>query len=170
MLVDRISLNIALKHLEQVENNEGLVTNIILSYKNNMTDVTKTSPAFDDLDVLRAYIDKYAPLTPFSDFDCIPFLFFELKKFTIEKNETNRNLVYNNNGSFVSTSNNINKISIKNLNEGYLSHLVDVRDVFSKLKINEYILNQDGYIECGYIELHKEEAMIALEKLYNKYK
>lgn len=48
--------------------------------------------------------------------------------------------------------------------------MVEVRSAFNDVFLDEYILNQLDYIECGWLELHTEVSMEKLTKLYNKYK
>ncbi len=64
MITDRISLNIALTYLNQFEQNEGRVIDMLFSFRNNVNSGVKSAPAFADLDVLKAFINKYAPLIP----------------------------------------------------------------------------------------------------------
>ena len=170
MITDRISLNTALKYLNQFEQNEGKVIDILFSIRNNIKNDSRTTPVFGDLDVLRAFINKYAPLTSFEDADCSPLLLFELKKFSVIKNNTDKNLIYTDGGGFITMSNNINSFSVEVFNRDYTSDMSEIKTVFDSIRINEYILNQLEYIECGYLEIHTEESMINLEKLYNKYK
>lgn len=170
MITDRISLNIALTYLNQFEQNEGRVIDMLFSFRNNVNSGVKSAPAFADLDVLKAFINKYAPLAPLEHADCAPLLLFELKKFTILKNGTDKNLVYFDENKFVSKSSNIDKFSIESLNRDYLSTMVEVRSAFNDVLLDEYILNQLDYIECGWLELHTEVSMEKLIKLYNKYK
>jgi exonuclease III len=170
MITDRISLNIALKSLNQFEQNEGRVVDITFSYRDNVSNNLKSTPSFDNLDVLKAYINKYAPLTTFEHEDCFPLILFELKKFTILKNESNKNMVYYGETNFISKSNNIDTFSIESLNRDYTSSMNEVRKAFDNLMISEYILQQINYIECGWLEMHSPEAMESLKQVYNKYK
>jgi hypothetical protein len=170
MITDRISLNIALKYLNQFEQNQGKVVDVLFSYRNNANPGLKSAPAFQDLDVLRAFIAKYAPIQSIEHADCSPLLLFELKKFTILKNGTDKNLVYFDDTNFVSKSQNIDQFSIESLNRDYLSAMTEVRSAFNDVLLDEYILNQLDYIECGWLEMHTEVSMEQLTKLYNKYK
>lgn len=170
MITDRISLNIALKYLDQFQQNEGKVIDVLFSYRNNASQGVKSAPVFQDLDVLRTFINKYAPIQSIEHADCSPLLMFELKKFTIIKNGTDKNLVYFNDAQFVSKSSGVNTFSIESLNRDYLSAMAEVKDAFNDVQLDEYILNQLDYIECGWLELHTEVSMEKLTKLYNKYK
>lgn len=170
MITDRISLNIALKYLNQFEQNEGKVVDVLFSYRNNVNHGVKSSPSFASLDVLKAFINKYAPLKSIEHADCSPLFLFELKKFTILKNGTDKNMVYFNDTKFVSKSKNIDAFSVESLNRDYMSIMTEVRSAFDNVFIDEYILNQLDYIECGWLEMHTDVSMEKLTKLYNKYK
>jgi len=169
MITDRISLNAALKYLDQFEQNEGNIIDVLFSVRNNTSSVSTTT-TFNNLSVLRAFIDKYTPLKAFEDVDCSPLLLFELKKFSIIKNATDKNFIYVDDSIFITKSNNINQFSLESFNRDYGRDITEIKSVFSSIKINEYILNQLEYVKCGYLEIHTEESMESLKKLYNKYK
>lgn len=175
MILDRISLNIALKYLDQIQQNEGPVFNMLFSIREHHNDVTKTVK-FDDIDVLMAFIEKWAKISGFAKLDCKSLNLFELKSFSFDKNDTDKNLVYNSEGEFITKTLNINEISILNLNKGYLIDMIEVKELFNsfkldiKFKLNEYILIQGEYIECGYISIYFQSSIEKLKKLYNKYK
>jgi hypothetical protein len=169
MILDRISLNIAIKYLNQIQQNEGPVFNMLFSIREHHDDVTKTVK-FDNIDVLRAFIERWASLSGFEDLDCKSLNLFELKSFSFNKNGTNKNFVYNTGEGFVAKTQNINKISILNLNNGYLIDMVEVKELHNSFKLSEYILLQDDYIECGYISVYFQSSIEKLKKLYNKYK
>ena len=169
MILDRISLNIALKYLDQIQQNEGPVSNMLFSMKEHHTDVTKTVK-FENIDVLRSFIDRWASPSGFENLDCKSLNLFELKSFSFNKNRTDKNLVYNSGVEFITKTLNINKISILNLNSGYLIDMIEVKELFNSFKLNEYILLQYNYIECGYISVYFQESVEKLKKLYYKYK
>lgn len=169
MITDRISLNIALKYLDQFEQNEGSVVDILFSRRVHDRNQA-ASVKFDNIDVLRAFISKYAPAITFRDADCMSLAYFELKMFTVLKNDTDKNLIYLDNSTYKSKSKNITKATLKNLNTGYNPNKDLIYSAFSDIMINEYILSQEDYIDCGYIEIHFPEVMERLKKLYNKYK
>lgn len=168
MLTDRISLNIALKYLDQFEQTDGKVSNILFSRKDELRDTSK-SVKFDDLDVLIAYIDKYTPLISFDSSDCGIMAIYELKSFSIT-NDTNKNFVLLGPDGYYSKGMKISSSLINDLNTAYYSNISSVKDVFGDIRIDEYILDQLGYIDCGYIEIHFAEAMQKIKQLYNKYK
>ncbi len=169
MVLDRISLNIALKYLNQIHQNEGPVFNILFSIKEHHTDITKTAK-FDNIDVLIAFIERWANPSGFENLDCKSLNLFELKSFSFDKNQTDKNLVYNSGEEFVTKTSNVNEISILNLNRGYLIDMIEVKELFDSFKLDEYILLQYNYIECGYISVYFQDSVEKLKKLYNKYK
>jgi hypothetical protein len=169
MILDRISLNIALKYLNQFQQNEGPVFNILFSIKEHHDNITKTVK-FENIDVLRAFIERWANPSGFENLDCKSLNLFELKSFSFDKNRTNKNLVYNSGEVFVTKTQNINEISILNLNNGYLIDMIEVKQLHNSFKLDEYILLQNDYIECGYISIYFQSSVEKLKKLYYKYK
>jgi hypothetical protein len=170
MITDRISLNIALKYLEQFQSNEGQIIDILFSYRRNIDLVSVSGPTFGDLAILRTFINTYTPVIPIRDVDCVPLLLFEVKSFTVLKSDTNKNLVYTDGTSFLTKSSNINTISIDAFNQGYQSDMQEARDVFKTIILDEYIIEQLKYIECGYIAMYPPDSLINLQKIYDKYK
>ena len=169
MILDRISLNIALKYLDQIQQNEGPVFNMLFSMREHHTDITKTVK-FENIDVLIAFIERWANPSGFENLDCKSLNLFELKSFSFDKNLTDKNLVYNSGADFVTKTSNVNKISILNLNKGYLIDMIEVKELFDSFKLNEYILLQYNYIECGYISIYFQDSIEKLKQLYYKYK
>jgi hypothetical protein len=169
MILDRISLNIALKYLDQIQQNEGPVFNMLFSMREHHTDITKTVK-FENIDVLIAFIERWANPSGFENLDCKSLNLFELKSFSFDKNLTDKNLVYNSGVEFVTKTSNVNKISILNLNKGYLIDMIEVKELFDSFKLNEYILLQYNYIECGYISIYFQDSIEKLKQLYYKYK
>jgi len=169
MILDRITLNVALKYLDQIQQNEGPVFNILFSLKEHHSDVTKTVK-FEDIDVLRAFIERWAKPSGFENLDCKSLNLFELKSFSFDKNNTDKNLVYNSGQEFFTKTANVNGISILNLNKGYLIDMIEIKELFDTFKIDDYILLQENYIDCGYIALHFQSSVEKLKQLYYKYK
>lgn len=171
MITDRISLNIALKYLDQFQQNEGDVIDILFSYKDQLSGFSK-SVKFPNILSIQIFLEKYAPLTTFKDEECRVTYLYELKAFSVVKQGTNKNKIYFNYNLnlFTTLNTNTNNISISNLNAGYVNSLNEIKYAFLGIKIDEYILNQLDYIECGYIEIHNPAAIELLKKLYNKYK
>jgi hypothetical protein len=169
MILDRITLNVALKYLNQIQQNEGPVFNMLFSLKEHHSSITK-SVKFENIDVLNSFIERWANPSGFENLDCKSLNLFELKSFSFDKNQTDKNLVYNSGEEFVTKTSNVNDISILNLNKGYLVDMIEIKELFDSFKVNEYILLQYTYIECGYISTYFQSSVEKLKQLYNKYK
>jgi hypothetical protein len=169
MILDRITLNVALKYLDQIQQNEGPVFNILFSLREHHSDIAKTVK-FEDIDVLNSFIERWAQPSGFENIDCKSLNLFELKSFSFDKNNTDKNLVYNSGEEFVTKTSNVNDISILNLNRGYLVDMIEIKELFETFKIDDYILLQNNYIDCGYIALHFQSFVEKLKQLYYKYK
>jgi hypothetical protein len=169
MILDRISLNLALKYLDQIQQNEGPVFNILFSLREHHTDVTKTVK-FESIEVLLSFIERWANPSGFQNLDCKSLNLFELKSFSFDKNNTDKNLVYNSGEEFVTKTANVNEISVLNLNRGYLVDMIEIKELFDSFKLDEYILLQYTYIDCGYISIYFESSVEKLKQLYYKYK
>lgn len=169
MITDRISLNIALKYLDQFEQNDGEVIDILFSRRLHDRQTADTVK-FDNIEVLKAFIAKYAKVITFRDADCMSLSHYQLKMFTVLKNNTDKNLVFLDGVQYKAKAKNITPAVLENLNNGYLKTHSEVYSAFRDIMINEYILIQEEYIDCGYIEIHFPEAMERLKQLYNKYK
>jgi len=169
MITDRLSLNIALKYLKQFRENEGPIEDILFSYKDQLLPKRKTIK-FPDIETLEAFINRYARLSDFNKIDCSPSHLYTIKGFKLSKNNTGKNMVYYGDDEYVTLSKNINKITVLNFNKGYGNIMEELKDAFNSIKLSEYILNQEFYIDCGYISTTNPEALEQLEQLYNKYK
>jgi hypothetical protein len=120
--------------------------------------------------VLIAYIERWAKPSGFENLDCKSLNLFELKSFSFDKNSTDKNLVYNSEGEFITKTTNVHEISVLNLNKGYVIDMIEVKELFDSFKLNEYILLQYNYIECGYISVYFQSSVEKLKQLYYKYK
>ena len=169
MILDRITLNVALKYLDQIQQNEGPVFNIVFSLREHHTNVAKTVK-FENIDVLRSFIQRWAAPSGFENLDCKSLNLFELKSFSFNKNKTNKNFVYNSGNEFITKTLNVSQLSILNLNKGYLVDMIEIKKLFNSFKLSEYILLQYNYIECGYISTYFQSSVEKLKILYNKYK
>lgn len=169
MITDRISLQLISATIKQIEANEGTVNNINISVRDNGS-ISSKSAKFPDLATLNSYINQFANLTQLVDMECARFTLYELKSFRIDNSTTFGNFVWNNSGVWDTKYPSINKITIQDLNSRYLKDFAEVKSLFNELGVNEYILSQENYVDCGYIETHYAEAIERLIKLYNKYR
>ena len=174
MVTDRISLNLIWIYLDQFQSNSGKIDTIRVSVKPHTPGPTKSLPAFQDLNSLKAFIDQNAPLSNLDNMECKALNLYELKSFNVTMNlvgsDTNKNFVVNNNRFFQTDSNNINKANMDILNKGYIPAFKEVLDAFEGLELDEYILVQYTYIDCGYIQVYFNDLLEKVQQLYKKYK
>ena len=48
--------------------------------------------------------------------------------------------------------------------------MIEVKELFNSFKLDEYILLQYNYLDCGYISIYFQSSVEKLKNLYNKYK
>lgn len=174
MITDRISLNLIWIYLDQFQSNSGKIDTIRVSVKPHTPGPTKSLPAFKDLNSLKQFIDQNAPLSNLDNMECKALNLYELKSFNVTMNlvgsDTNKNFVVNNNRFFQTDSNNINKANMDILNRGYIPAFKEVLEAFEGLELDEYILVQYTYIDCGYIQVYFNDLLEKVQQLYKKYK
>lgn len=174
MITDRISLNLIWIYLDQFQSNTGVIDTIRVSVKPHVPGPTKSIPAFQDLNSLKQFIDQNAPLSNLDNLECKPLNLYELKSFNVTLplvgSTTNKNFVVNNNRVFQTDSNNINKANMDILNKGYVPAFKEVLDAFEGLELDEYILVQYTYVDCGYIQVYFNDLLEKVQQLYKKYK
>lgn len=173
MITDRISLNLIYIHLDQFQNNQGPIDNIQISVKLKEDNNTKTI-SFSNLTNLNEFINQFAPLTNLTDISCFPLRLFELKSFnvTVDYGESgsNKNYIISNERTFTTTSNNIDTANLDILNKSYVPAFIEVMNAFDNLNKTEYILDQNNYIDCNYIQVYFENQLVKVIELYKKYK
>jgi len=173
MITDRISLNLIYIYLDQFQSNQGVIDNIQVSVKLKLEGNTKTIK-FSNLDNLKEFINQFAPLTNLSDISCFPLRLFELKSFNTVidygESNSNKNMVINNERIFTTTSRNIDSANLDILNKSYVPSFIQVMNAFDNLNRTEYILDQNNYIDCNYIQVYFEEQLAKIIELYKKYK
>lgn len=174
MITDRISLNLIWIYLDQFQSNSGKIDTIRVSVKPHTPGPTKSLPAFKDLNSLKQFIDQNAPLSNLDNMECKALNLYELKSFNVTMNlvgsDTNKNFIVNNNRFFQTDSNNINKANMDILNKGYVPAFKEVLEAFEGLELDEYILVQYTYIDCGYIQVYFNDLLEKVQQLYKKYK
>tara|TARA_R110002096_G_scaffold279062_1_gene473236 strand:+ start:202 stop:729 length:528 start_codon:yes stop_codon:yes gene_type:complete len=173
MITDRISLNLIYIHLDQFQSNKGPINNIQISVKLKLESNTKTIH-FSSLENLNEFINKFAPLTGVGNIACFPLRLFELKSFNTVidygESSSNKNTVINNERTFTTTSRNIDTANLDILNKVYVPAFLQVMDAFNNLTRTEYILDQNNYINCNYIQIYFEGQLSKVIELYKKYK
>jgi hypothetical protein len=173
MVTDRISLNLIYVHLKQFRANQGEIDNIQIAVYDHESDFTKTI-YFSSIENLKLFIDEFAPLVHFKDIECFPLKMFELKSFNTyvqyESSGSNKNYIINNSRLFETTSRNIHKANLDIFNKSYVLRFLEVYNQWMTFKLDEYILIQRNYIDCGYIQTFYESELKKLKELYQKNK
>ena len=170
MITDRISLNLAYIYLTQVEENTGMLIDIELTKYTILHNVTKGIVRFKNLVAFKKYINSNAPLIKFDKLDCQPLNLFELKAFNIVLNNSKKNFIYNDNRIFKTKNPDINNANLDILNKSYMPKFKSIDNEFKKLKLDEYIIQQLTYIDCGYIYTFFSNDYQQLRELFKKYK
>lgn len=158
-----------LLNLKMIESNEGPIDNILTRVRTNNSTISK-SCTFPDIATLESFINQFATITAFSDMECTRFSLYELRSFNVSNSATTKNFIQNYTGIWETNSSSINKITIQDLNTRYLQDFNAVKSLFDNLGVNEYILNQLEYIDCGYIATQYAETISGLLEMYNKYR
>jgi hypothetical protein len=170
MISDRISLNLAHLFLNRVHQSQGHVTDILLAKAVKSSNTVKTSPRFATLQSFKSFIQTETPITPFKEIDCFDLALYELKSFKHYDSVKDVYYTVENRGSGFITKGNLNKALLEDLSLNYSASFTEVKNRYKELKINEYILLQEDYIDCGYIEVYFQDDLENLKKLYKKYK
>ena len=174
MITDRISLNLIWIYLDQFQSNQGPVDDISIRYHSN-EDSTVRKIIFANLDELNTHIQANAPLSNFNDIECFTLNLYELVKFNtvidIGGTTSNKNIVsLDSDGSYTTNSFNINQANLDIINISYASKYREVYKQFKDLILDEYIIMQKMYIDCGYIQVYFEAQLIELQELYRMYR
>lgn len=173
MISDRISLNLAYIYLKKFQSNTGPISDILLRKTMHTNTISTLETRFTDLNSFKAWIDLNAPLSQFNDIDCLQLSIYELISFNVITPESNKNVVVNANRIFTTNSLNINKANLLLLNDSkksYIKFFKEVLEAFTQLKLDEYILNQQTYIDCKYIQIYFGKYLDQLSVLYKEYK
>ena len=167
MVADRISLTYIKNALETVEENNGKIDSILLNRTSNYG--TKTVPRFNTTKEIIDFIEEvYKYETP-NHCACHTKNegIYTLLSFSFKKGE---NVIFMNNletGFQSSKINQINKITLKKLNEMNVLN-GRLKELFLNYTCFPYI--EFGYIECDYIEIIKNEDYLEMIDLYKKTK
>jgi len=171
MITDFLTLNLIAIYLSKFESNQGDVNRIHVSIRSQESNVTKTIE-FSSIENLKGFAQLAN--VDFSKIDCSDLKIYELKGFntTIDLggSTSNKNIVENIGNKFVKDSENINSANMDILNKLYIPAFLDIYNKWLNLQLNEYIIQQRKYIDCGYIQVYFEEDLLMLKNLYKKYK
>jgi hypothetical protein len=174
MISDRITLNLAYLYLYRIEQNEGKVSDILVSVTNEDNPIRKALKRFNTVADLKTYTDEVAPITNINKMSCMRMSIYELKSFNVTKVIGKRiGIIPIKNDVKVrkfKTKGEVTPISMSDINDGYYYNWNIVNDKFGGLKRDEYIKKQNTYIDCGYIDGDLTIDIKSLEDLYKKYK
>lgn len=170
MITDRISLNLAYIYLKQFEETIGKITDIEISKTPFDVNRTKGLSRFNSISELLNYIQQNVPLIPFDKLDCKPLAIYEIKSFNVQISNSSKNYVYSDERVFKTNSINVNSTGLEILNKSYMPIFLQLLSQFNEIRLDEYILLQYTYIDCGYINTFFIEDYQLLQQLYKKYK
>ena len=176
MITDRISLNLMYIHLDNFQSNQGQIYDIQIRASIKDSDISpKTMPPFNGrLIDLKQFINEFAGLKSVADISCFPLRLYELKSFKVEIKDGEAssmvNTVVNDNRNFTTTSRNIEPANLDILNKSYVPAFLEVMNAFDNLNKNEYIIDQNNYVDCNYIQVYFEKQLVNVRELYKKYK
>jgi hypothetical protein len=122
---------------------------------------------------LGAYLENIAPITTQVrvEKDCIDQSLYELRSFNINlHNGGNRLIEYRDGKEWILKDD--GSVSPIQFNEfkNYTTKLNAIKAIYDDLYLDEYILAQKDYIDCGYIEQMFSEEITKILELYNLYK
>lgn len=177
MIIDSLSLHLISIYLRIFDANEGKVTDIQVSKETLDTKVKKSTPRYETLSEFIKFVNTTDELVNYERINTEHISIYKLKSFNITKNES-MCTVSNKEDVRYTTKGMISKITIKSLNEKYLSLFNTVHTLFHELRMDEYILTNNEslpgemkpYIAYGYIERYFSSGVEELKKLYRKYK
>ena len=168
MLSDRISLILAYGYLYGASTTEGTIGNILFSYTNKFTDVNKTK-TFSTLDELASQIDLVAPIMSINQAECTSMGIYQLKSFNAKPASGSYAYVRNTSSGWSTTQSGFNPMVLDSFNE-YQTTFDQIKDLYSRVYLQEYILKQYTYIDCGYIQTLYGPIIDQIQILYQKYK
>jgi len=174
MISDRITLNLAYIYLKRIENNEGTVSDILVTVSNDDNPIRKGLRRFNSIGELRAYTEATAPITNINNMACMRMSIYELKSFNVTKVIGQRTgIIPIKNDVYVrrfKTKGAISLLSMSDINKGYYPLFNSITTRFAGLTHDVYIQAQPTYIDCGYIDGDLTVPVTYLEDLYKKYK
>jgi len=177
MVIDSLSLQLISIYLRIFDANEGEVTDIQVSKETLDVNVKKSVPRYNTLSDFMDFVKETDDLVNYERINTERISLYKLKSFNVTKNES-MCTISNKEDIKYTTKGKISKITIKSLNEKYLSIFDKVHVLFHKLRMDEYISTHneslpgevDPYISYGYIERYFSNAIEELKELYRKYK
>ncbi len=171
MITDILTLKLISAKLHQFKNlNLGSeISSILIETKNNETDVVTSSTY--SLTQLDALIGTFPAEPDWNNIQCFNLQLHFLKRFTMTSPNTSTTPIQYepNTRKYTTTSQNVQRASMDALNVGsdsYLYKYNEILSVWHKLELDEYIITQRQYIDCGYIEVYFINTINYLIELY----
>jgi hypothetical protein len=172
MIVDRITLVLAYIYLDNFQSTEGTVDSVLLMKTNKFRGGTKTLAKMS-MPELGAYLENIAPITTQVrvEKDCIDQSLYELRSFNINLHNGGNRLIEYRDGSewILKDDGSVNPAQFNEF-KNYTIKLNAIKAVYDKLYLDEYILAQKDYIDCGYIQQMFSAEIAEILELYKIYK
>ena len=172
MISDRITLNLAYIYLHRIQQNEGKISDILITVKNEDNPIRKALRRFKTIEDLKAYTDITAPIMNINNMSCMRMSIYELKSFNVTKVMGKRiGIIPVKNDIKVrkfKTRGEITSVSMADINDGYYPFFNDIDKNFKGITRDEYIYKQNTYIDCGYIDGDLITSVAHLEEMYKK--
>lgn len=172
MIVDRLTLVLAYIYLDNFQSTEGTVDSVLLMKTNKFRGNTK-SLAKMSMSEFREYLENIAPITTQTrvERDCIDQSLYELRSFNINLNNGGNRLIECRDGNewILKDDGSVNPIQFNEF-KNYTIKLNSIKAIYDKLYVDEYILIQKDYIDCGYIQQVFSGEITEILQLYNLYK
>jgi hypothetical protein len=172
MIVDRITLVLAYIYLDNFQSTEGTVDSVLLMKTNKFRGGTKTLAKMS-MPELGAYLENITPITTQVrvERDCIDQSLYELRSFNINLNNGGNRLIEYRDGDgwILKDDGSVSPIQFNEF-KNYTKKLNSIKAIYDKLYLDEYILAQKDYINCGYIQQMFSGEITEILQLYNLYK
>ncbi len=172
MIVDRLTLVLAYIYLDNFQSTEGTIDSVLLIKTNKFREGTKSVPNMN-MDELATYINNIAPITTVTrvERECIDQCLYTLRSFSITLNNGGKRYLENREGEgwVCKDTGGINTTQFADLSR-YIKKLNEIRAIYDNLYLDEYILAQKDYIDCGYINQMFSSEIDQILELYKQYK
>lgn len=192
MVFDRITLVNIYKKLKSVQDNDGLVRNILLNRFNKFN--YRTTPRFKDLTALKQFINEKYPYVVFNEYSCATeneniwtLLAFEIynrpeeltadlilennKRRDIKIQPVSKHATFVNNidGNYQSQKKQFQNSFVQQKIEGLFKTDFEINTLFKDFKCLAYLDSRPNYIASPvYIEVEKNKAYNTLIEKYYK--
>ena len=172
MIVDRLTLVLAYMYLDNFQSTEGTIDSVLLTKTNKFREGTRSVPNMN-MDELATYINNIAPITTVTrvERECIDQCLYTLRSFSITLKNGGKRYLENREGEgwVCRDTGGIDAAQFADLSN-YIKKLNEIRDIYDNLYLDEYILAQKDYIDCGYIHQMFSSEINQILELYKQYK